>query len=205
MLLFISILGGYLVGSIPTAFIAVRLKAGIDVRKAGSGNVGALNAYAVTQSKRTGIIIGLLDGAKGFIVALIAGQLLGGSFWILSVALFGAIIGHNYPMWLQFRGGRGLATALGGLCVIGASYIMVWCVIWLIAYKSIKHVLKANLTAILLTPIIILVIPSTWIEAVMMHPAPATDYRIFSFIMSGIHLLSHLNPSKEIIGAQRYT
>ena len=199
MTLLISIFGGYLFGSIPTAYLIVRRRAGIDIRKNGSGNVGAFNSYDVTQSKKIGIIVGLLDGVKGFIVALAAWQLLGGSFWNQAAALCSALIGHNYPVWLRFRGGRGLAPAAGGMFAIGISYTIVWCATWAVAFKSVKNILKANIAAIILAPIILLIIPAVWIEAVMVRTISATDYRIFSFIMSGIHLLSHWQPLKEII------
>jgi acyl phosphate:glycerol-3-phosphate acyltransferase len=198
-MLLVSIFGGYLFGSIPTAYLIIRRRAGIDIRKNGSGNVGAFNAYDVTQSKKIGIIVGVLDGVKGFIVALAAWQLLGGSFWNQSVAMCSALIGHNYPIWLRFRGGRGLALAAGGMFAIGISYTIVWCVTWFIAFESVKNILKANIVAIIFTPIIMLIIPSAWIEAVMVRNISATDYRIFSFIMSSIHLLSHWQPLKEII------
>ncbi|MCX6122649.1 MAG: glycerol-3-phosphate acyltransferase [Ignavibacteriales bacterium] len=204
MMLLISIFGGYLFGSIPTAYLIVRRRAGIDIRKTGSGNVGAFNSYDVTQSKRIGIIVGVLDGVKGFLVALTVGQILGGSFWNQSAALCGALIGHNYPVWLRFRGGRGLAPAAGGMFAIGISYTIVWCATWAIAFGRVKDILKANIAAIILAPIILLIIPSMWIEAVMVRNISATDYRIFSFIMSGIHLLSHWRPMKEII-QHKYT
>jgi acyl phosphate:glycerol-3-phosphate acyltransferase len=197
--LLVNIFGGYLFGSIPTAYLIVRRKAGIDIRKNGSGNVGAFNSYDVTQSKQIGILVGVLDGVKGFIVALTAGQLLGGSFWNQSAALCGALVGHNYPVWLRFRGGRGLAPAAGGMFTIGISYTIIWCATWAGSFKCVKDILKANIAAIILTPFILLIIPSVWIEAVMVRDISATDYRIFSFIMSGIHLLSHWQPLKEII------
>ncbi|MGD0038026.1 MAG: glycerol-3-phosphate acyltransferase [Bacteroidota bacterium] len=199
MTLLVCIFGGYLFGSIPTAYFIVRLRAGIDIRKNGSGNVGAFNSYDVTQSKQIGIIVGVLDGVKGFIVALAAWQLLGDSFWNQCAAFCGALMGHNYPIWLHFQGGRGLAPAAGGMFAIGISYTIVWCVTWFIAFESVKNILKANIVAIILTPIIVLIIPSAWIEAVMVRNISATDYRIFSFIISGIHLLSHWQPLKEII------
>jgi glycerol-3-phosphate acyltransferase PlsY len=195
----ISIFAGYLVGSIPTAYLVVRLRAGLDVRTQGSRNVGAFNAYNVTQSKKTGIVVGILDGVKGLAITFAAGQLLGGSFWIQSLALFGGIIGHNYPVWLRFHGGRGLSTAAGGMFAIGVSYTIVWCLLWFISFKIIKDILNANLVAIFLTPVIILMLPSVWIEGLMVREVPATDYRIFSFLLSGILLMSHLDAVKILL------
>jgi len=199
LIVIISIFAGYLVGSIPTAYLVVRLKAGLDVRTKGSRNVGALNAYNVTQSKKIGMVVGILDGLKGLAVALVAGQLLGGSFWIQSLALSGAIIGHNYPVWLRFHGGRGLSTAAGGSFAIGVSYTIAWCLTWFISSKFINDILNANLVAIILTPIIVMMLPSSWIEALMVREGPATDYRFFSFILSGILLVSHLDVVKILL------
>jgi glycerol-3-phosphate acyltransferase PlsY len=197
--LLVNIAGGYLFGSIPTAYVMVFRRAGIDIRKTGSGNVGALNSYDVTQSKKIGMIVGVIDGLKGFVVTVTAGQILGGSFWNQSAALCGALIGHNYPCWLRFRGGRGLAPAAGGMFAIGISYTITWCATWVVAFECMKDILKANIAAIILAPFILLILPSAWINAVMVHDASATDYRVLTFILSGIHLLSHWQPLKEMI------
>jgi acyl phosphate:glycerol-3-phosphate acyltransferase len=148
-------------------------------------------------------VVGILDAAKGLAVALVAGQLLGGSFLIQSSALSGAIIGHNYPVWLRFHGGRGLSTAAGGLFAIGVSYTIVWCLTWFISFKIIKDVLNANLVAIFLTPVVILILPSTWIDIFMIREVSATDYRFFSFILSGIFLMSHWNTVKILLKIER--
>jgi glycerol-3-phosphate acyltransferase PlsY len=197
--LLIGIIGGYLIGSIPTAYLVVHLRTGIDIRGAGSGNVGALNSYDVTRSKWTGIIVGVLDGIKGFTVAITAGQILGGSFLIQAFAFCAALIGHNYPLWLKFKGGRGLAPAAGGLCAIGISYTIVWCISWFALFKVNGNILRSNVMAILLTPVLLLVIPSALIESVMVRGISATDYRIFSFVVSVILLLSHWRSMKEIL------
>jgi acyl phosphate:glycerol-3-phosphate acyltransferase len=184
--LLIGIIGGYLIGSIPTAYLVVHLRTGIDIRGAGSGNVGALNSYEVTRSKLTGIIVGVLDGIKGFAAAITAGQILHGSFLIQAVAFCAALIGHNYPLWLKFKGGRGLAPAAGGLFAIGISYTIVWCVSWFAFFKLNGNILRSNCLAILLTPILLLAIPSKFIESMMVSGISATDYRIFSFVLSAV-------------------
>ncbi|MFZ1978373.1 MAG: glycerol-3-phosphate acyltransferase [Bacteroidota bacterium] len=182
---------GYLVGSIPTAYLIVLFKWERDVRKAGSGKVGAFNAYNVSQSKSTGIIVGVLDGLKGFLVALAVGQVFGYGFWLQAVALLGTIIGHNYPIWLRFRGGRGLAPAAGGLCAIGISYTLVWSAVWYAAFRSSKQIIPANLTAIIASPFILLILPGKWLEFLMIRNISAGQYRLFAFLISAVHLLSH--------------
>ena len=203
-MLLVCIIGGYLIGSIPTAYLIVRIKSGIDLRTKGSSKIGALNVFTVTRSKWISVVVGLLDALKGLFVVLLAGQLTGGLFLIQSIALFSAIIGHNYPVWLRFHGGRGLATAAGGMFAIGIAYTLIWCLTWFISFRYFKNVLKANITAILLTPIILMIIPSIWIGAVIFCAATVIDYRIFSFVMSAILLLSHLQPLNDAIKSKRF-
>ena len=101
-------LGGYLIGSIPFAFLLVKRSSKIDIRQAGSGNVGSFNAFLVTRSKTLGVLVGVLDGIKGLVAVLLAGYLVGSLLSIQAFSLFGAIVGHNYPLWLKFKGGGDL-------------------------------------------------------------------------------------------------
>ena len=109
----VAIVIGYLLGSIPFAYITARLKRGIDIRQVGSGNVGALNVY-----REVGPVFGLAvlaaDLAKGVLAVYIA-QWLGISLMWTCVAGFAAVAGHNWPIFLGFRGGRGAITILGVL------------------------------------------------------------------------------------------
>jgi glycerol-3-phosphate acyltransferase PlsY len=193
----------YLIGSIPTAFLLVRWKAGIDIRHAGSGNVGAFNTFDVTKSKQIGIIVGLLDALKGFIVA-------GALWWILKLTLeyqaaglIAVIVGHNYPIWLRFKGGRGLATGAGGMFAIGLAYTLVWCIVWFSVYKYKKDILIGNLVAILTTPLFLLVIPSSWIESLLVASCSSSSFRVLAFILSAILLLSHWDAIRDLITKKR--
>jgi acyl phosphate:glycerol-3-phosphate acyltransferase len=106
----------YLLGSFPTAFIAAHLSTGRDIRKMGDENSGAANAYR-QLSPATGIAVGLIDAAKGSAVVLIAMAADMPQIAVLAAGL-AAVIGHNWPVFLGFRGGRGVATALGILMVL---------------------------------------------------------------------------------------
>lgn len=109
-------LTAYLIGSLPTAYLAGRWLKGIDIRAVGDGNMGAANAYAIL-GRRLGIAVGLVDGAKGTLAAFVAVQI-GGDGLAPIMASFAAVAGHNWPFFLQFRGGRGAATALGCLAFV---------------------------------------------------------------------------------------
>ena len=106
---------GYLVGSIPFAFLLSRQR-GIDLRRAGSGNVGASNVLRTTGA-RAAVLAMVLDGAKGSIAVLVA-QLLSAGPVVAVIAAFASVIGHVYPIWLRFRGGKGVATAAGAFAVL---------------------------------------------------------------------------------------
>lgn len=117
---------GYLLGSVPFGLILTRLFDAGDIRQIGSGNIGATN---VLRTGRKGLAAGtlLLDGAKGFLAVWLAWR------WLPDVAGFaalGAVLGHCFPLWLKFKGGKGVATTLGvtlGLAwPIGAAYAAVW-------------------------------------------------------------------------------
>lgn len=105
----------YLVGSIPSGFILGRL-AGVDVRDAGSGNIGATNVARVL-GKRRGLLTLLADVAKGFLPVFL-GQRLGLGDAALELAAVAAFLGHLYPVFLRFQGGKGVATAFGALLAL---------------------------------------------------------------------------------------
>lgn len=106
------ILAGYLLGSIPFGYLLVRLKGGGDIRELGSGNIGATNV-ARTAGWSVGVATLLLDTAKGFFAVWLAAHFSGGNIRIMMFAGLAAIVGHVFPAWLGFAGGKGVATALG--------------------------------------------------------------------------------------------
>jgi acyl phosphate:glycerol-3-phosphate acyltransferase len=106
----------YFLGSFPTAYIAARLNANRDIRDMGDENSGAANAYR-ELSPAAGIMVGIIDAAKGAAAALIAMAADMPQLVVLTAGL-AAVIGHNWPVFLRFRGGRGVATTLGILFVL---------------------------------------------------------------------------------------
>ena len=112
----VVVLVGYGIGSIPTAYIAGRMLGAGDIRYLGDGNVGARNAYHQLGPK-PGISIFFIDVAKGMLPVLIA-QAVGGSQMVVFVTGMVTVIGHNWPIFLGFRGGRGESTTIGVLLVL---------------------------------------------------------------------------------------
>lgn len=112
----IAVSVGYLAGSIPFAFLVARAR-GVDVRHAGSGNVGATNVLR-TSGVATAVFVMLLDMAKGAGAVQVVWRLAPGALAAPAVAGLAAVVGHIYPVWLNFRGGKGVATAAGVFSVL---------------------------------------------------------------------------------------
>lgn len=114
--LVLLVLGAYLLGSVPTAYIVARLSRGVDLRQYGSGSVGATNIGRLT-SKWVGIAVGVFDLVKGVLLVLVAHLIGLGIVQQVAVGL-AAIIGHNWSVFLRFSGGRGVLTALGVILIL---------------------------------------------------------------------------------------
>jgi acyl phosphate:glycerol-3-phosphate acyltransferase len=148
----------YLLGSIPFGYIAGRF-GGVDIRAAGSGNIGATNVTRVL-GKSFGYPVFFLDFAKGF-AAVGAGTMLARArssnvaFIDLcaAIAAMFAVLGHSYPIWLRFRGGKGVATSLGALFAINWIGALAVCVVWIIVFQSVRYVSLASLAAAIGFPV----------------------------------------------------
>jgi acyl phosphate:glycerol-3-phosphate acyltransferase len=125
-------IGAYLLGSIPTGVIVARAR-GIDLQKTGSGNIGATNA-ARAMGKKVGALVLLFDALKGFAPVLIAVNWLPVSSAIVALMGLLAIAGHIFPVWLGFRGGKGVATAFGVFLAIAPLAAAVALVTYILAY-----------------------------------------------------------------------
>ena len=143
-----ALAAGYLLGSIPFGLALTRLAGKGDLRRIGSGNIGATNVLR-TGSKGLALATLLLDGGKGAAALLIAHSLYGPD--IAAVAGAGAFLGHLFPVWLKFRGGKGVATALGvlsaGCWPVGALACAIWLSVALIFRTSSLAALVAFLAA----------------------------------------------------------
>lgn len=144
----IWILGlAYLLGSIPVGWLIANIFYHKDIRQEGSGNIGATNALRIFGTK-IGILVLLLDMMKGIIAVLIAKQVIQGAHPLVSIAGLVAILGHIFPVWLKFRGGKGVATAAGvfaalaplGLLIGLLSFILV---VWRTRYVSLGSIIAA--------------------------------------------------------------
>ncbi len=154
----------YLLGSIPTAYIAGRLYKGIDIREHGSKNVGATNVFRVL-GKIPGIIVLVIDILKGTLAVAVIPFIFGLSGETMAYIVFGlaAVCGHNWTFFLKFKGGKGVATSLGvliGLMISIASLrvVVASCVlIWFVMFVAFGYVSLASLVSAVTFPILMIV------------------------------------------------
>ena len=143
---------GYLLGSIPTAYIAGRLIKGKDIRQIGDGNMGAQNAFHQLGA-RTGIIVGFLDAAKGTLVVLVAQAANIHQLLILLVGI-AAVAGHNWPLFLGFRGGRGESSTIGVLLTVVTQPMLAVGGMSILVLLKTKNVIKASAALFIPLPLL---------------------------------------------------
>ena len=155
---------GYLLGSIPTGFLVGKAK-GIDIRSVGSGNIGATNALRVL-GKPAGIFVLLMDALKGWLAAYVVAKLLCRASGFPSdsdteivfkiLAALGAVLGHNYTCWLQFKGGKGIATSAGVLAALVPAALLIILSVFIVLFLITRIVSVGSIAASATLP------PATW-------------------------------------------
>ena len=144
-----ALLPGYLLGSIPFGLILTRAFGAGDLRSIGSGSIGATN---VLRTGRKGLAAAtlLLDAAKGFLAVWLAAQWLPGCAGFAAV---GAILGHCFPVWLKFNGGKGFATAAGVSLALSWQVLLVGAVIWAATLAATRISSVSSMTAVIGAPL----------------------------------------------------
>ena len=150
----IILLASYLIGAFPSAYIAGKIK-GINISKTGSGNVGGMNTFS-SVGKIAGVIVALTDAGKGFLVAYLASRFSGGHPYIVLWAVVATVIGHNWMIYIGFKGGKGVATFLGSLLYLSPGSILI---------------------------LYLIIIPITLVLSKDTYLATTTGFFVFSFFM----------------------
>ncbi|KPK41849.1 MAG: hypothetical protein AMJ78_04370 [Omnitrophica WOR_2 bacterium SM23_29] len=192
MLLVLSLLISYLIGSMPTSYILGKAMRGIDIRQFGSGNVGATNVYRVV-GKLPGILVLIIDIAKGLIcVTLIAnlclrlGISINPENYRLALGL-AAVIGHDWTVFLKFKGGKGVATSSGVLIGIAPKIFLLGLLIWICVFLWKRYVSLASITSVVSVPIFF---------SILSYPV---SYVIFSSCICAITVYKHLPNVKRLV------
>jgi acyl phosphate:glycerol-3-phosphate acyltransferase len=148
----------YLLGSIPFGYLLVRIFRGEDVRRSGSGNIGATNV--ARKSRGLGVLTLLLDAAKGFLAVQLAAAISRYSahdprlYRAMALSALLAIVGHMFPVWLGFRGGKGVATALGAFLGFNAASVLVAFIIFLVVVLVSRRISLGSIVTAALFPVV---------------------------------------------------
>ena len=196
-----SALIGYLVGSFPTGYVVGRIR-GIDIRAVGSGNVGATNVTRVL-GKQFGYPVFLVDFLKGLIPLLLARTIahryqldpIESDFCIAIAGIF-AVVGHSYPVWLSFKGGKGVATSLGLIFGINWIAALIMFAVWIVAFKVTRYVSVASIIAAIALPV-------AMITLLLLHQLQTAVLVYFSLILAAIIVFRHRsNVSRLLSGTE---
>ena len=153
----ISVVASYLVGAIPTSFIFARALKGLDIRQVGSKNAGATNVFR-SVGKMAGIATLIIDILKGVLVVTLMAQFIYAfvgdvDYDFFQVFLgFAAVCGHVWPIWLGFRGGKGVSTSVGALLAISWLAVLFGVVVWVTVFLLTRYVSAASLAAAVMLP-----------------------------------------------------
>ena len=188
-LLGLVLLEAYLFGSIPSGYLAGRFS-GVDVRQHGSGNIGATNVLRVL-GKPWGFAVFFADALKGFVAVrlamLLASRTPGAAEYIEFYAIVAAaacVAGHSFPVWLRFKGGKGVATSAGSLAGVTPISAFTIFVVWLIVFKVTRYVSLASIVAATALPVVVGIL-------VAMKQTQGTVLFYFSVVMTALVVWRH--------------
>jgi acyl phosphate:glycerol-3-phosphate acyltransferase len=150
----IVVIIAYLLGSVPFGYLIVRRKVGADIRETGSGGTGATNVSR-RAGKAAGVLTLVLDALKGAAAVLVA-QLVSGDVWVITSAAIAVIAGHIFPVWLGFRGGKGVATAVGAFLVLTPIALLCAGVVFVSVVFFTRYVSLGSMIAAVMVPLFVL-------------------------------------------------
>ena len=142
----------YLLGSIPFGYLLVKIVRGQDIRQSGSGNIGATNVSRTSPA--LGILTLLLDALKGFAAVAIARAAFPEHPLLMGVAAVVSVMGHMFPVWLKFRGGKGVATGLGAFILIAPKAILAMVALFAGIVLIFRYISLASITAVAFFPVL---------------------------------------------------
>jgi len=189
----IILIVSYLIGSIPTAYLVVRRWSGKDVTSLGSGNIGTMNTHRATENKLLTVSVLLGDMAKGAVAVVLARLLLSSSPEAPILTSAAVVLGHNYSVYMGFKGGRGLATAAGAMLIFNPLILLLWLLIWVPPFLISKILVVGTLIATVLTPVVTYVL--------MITNTLGVDGRdvAYAVVISAIVMLRHISKIRMLI------
>jgi glycerol-3-phosphate acyltransferase PlsY len=188
----LCLIASYLIGSIPTSYVAARAFAGIDLRQHGSKNLGATNLYRVL-GWRFALPVGLFDAAKGAIPVLVLAPLASASELFALVCGITAVIGHVYSVFVRFKGGKGVATAAGVMLALTPVALAVSLVVWVVLVLLTGYVSVGSIAAAAIFPVSVLLLE---------HPAMPEIWWLDVGVAAGIIWLHRGNIQRLLKGTE---
>ena len=186
----------YFLGSIPFGYLIVKLTHGADVRSSGSGNIGATNVGRVA-GKAAGILTLALDAAKGYIAVWLAARMAHGNIrWMMAAAL-AVVLGHMFSCWLDFRGGKGVATGMGVFLPISWEAVAAGFAVWLVVVAFWRYASLGSIAAAAALPILLYVLYAPG------HAPPFAVSLVSTFISILVILKHRENIVRLIAGTER--
>ncbi len=183
----LAIIASYLIGAIPFGLFFTRIFSGIDVRTVGSGNIGATNVLRAA-GKKAAVLTLLADGLKGFLPAFTA-RLLFNDDMTTALSAAAAVLGHNFPVYLRFKGGKGVATSFGVVLAVSPLIGLISLLVWLIAAVLWRYSSLSALIAFASYPLVTLAVP----------PQPSKPYGSLSLFIFGLIYYRHRENIKRLI------
>ena len=184
----------YLLGSIPFGLLGVKARGGPDIRSTGSGNIGAANV-ARTAGALAGVLTLVLDAGKGYLAVWLAARWTGGNVHWMMAAAVAAVVGHMFPVWLRFKGGKGVATGLGVFLPICWQAVAAAAVLWLLVVAFWRYSSLGSIAAAAAMPVLVYLYYSP-------HRAPATYISLSTILISLLVLVKHRGNMERLIAGK---
>lgn len=182
---------GYLLGSIPFGYLLVRATGGGDIRFQGSGNIGATNV-ARTSGWSVGVATLLLDAAKGFFAVWLCEHFSRGNIRLMMYAGLAAILGHVFPIWLRFAGGKGVATALGVFLAICWPAVAAAVLLFFLVVLFWRYVSLASISAAAALPLLVYLLYAP-------RHAPPTEVSVCTLLAAVIVIVKHRDNIERLL------
>jgi acyl phosphate:glycerol-3-phosphate acyltransferase len=195
MIYCVVFIGAYLFGAIPWGFIIGKMQ-GIDIREHGSGNIGATNVTR-TLGNLPGKLCFILDTLKGFlpvfIVMLLDKQLAVNNDYAMITATLATVIGHMFPIYLKFKGGKGISTTGGALLALAPWAFLCSGLLWVIVFKTSRYVSLASIIAAATLPL------NAWLLKLIGCDKPTGTILVFLAILGLLAVLRHISNIKRLM------
>jgi acyl phosphate:glycerol-3-phosphate acyltransferase len=177
------LVAAYVLGSIPFGYLIVKMRGGSDIRDMGSGNIGAAN---VTRSAglAAGLLTLLLDAGKGYLAVWLASHFTGGNPRMMMAAAVAAVVGHIFPVWLGFEGGKGVATGMGVFLPICPEAVGAAAVLWILVVAFWRYTSLGSIVAAAALPVLVYMFYAP-------RHAPPTYVTLSTILISLLVLVKH--------------